>query len=51
MLDFFQLLRARLGTGKIISAAVTDYTFLNSQGGRMTDVVEFGKVLDYILIM
>ncbi|PLW08696.1 hypothetical protein PCANC_22526 [Puccinia coronata f. sp. avenae] len=51
LLAFFQLLRAKLGADKIISAAVTDYTFLNSQGGRMTDVSEFGKVLDYILIM
>jgi chitinase len=51
LLAFFQLLRAKLGADKLISAAVTDYTFLNSQGGRMTDVSQFGKVLDYILIM
>ncbi|WAQ91863.1 hypothetical protein PtA15_15A255 [Puccinia triticina] len=51
LLSFFQLLRAKLGPHKIISAAVTDYTFLNAQGGRMTNVEEFGKVLDYILIM
>ncbi|KAA1086832.1 hypothetical protein PGT21_013035 [Puccinia graminis f. sp. tritici] len=51
LLSFFQLLRAKLGPHKIISAAVTDYTFTNAQGGRMTNVEEFGKVLDYILIM
>ncbi|KAH9448686.1 hypothetical protein MJO29_014913 [Puccinia striiformis f. sp. tritici] len=51
LLVFFQLLRAKLGAQKIISAAVTDYTFLNAQGGRMTNVEDFGKVLDYILIM
>ncbi|KAG0144674.1 hypothetical protein CROQUDRAFT_659742 [Cronartium quercuum f. sp. fusiforme G11] len=51
LLLFFELLREKLGPSKIISAAVTDYVFLDSHGKPMTDVSAYGKVLDHILVM
>lgn len=51
MLLFFELLREKLGPSKIISAAVTDYTFKDNHDHHMTDVAPFGKVLDHILVM
>lgn len=51
MLLFFHLLRDKLGPSKILSAAVTDYTFLDNHGHRMVDVKAYAEVLDHILIM
>ncbi|CAH7669749.1 glycoside hydrolase superfamily [Phakopsora pachyrhizi] len=51
LLKFFLTLRSRLGAHSIISAAVTDSTFLDKSGKRTTNVSGFGEVLDYILIM
>ncbi|EGG06430.1 family 18 glycoside hydrolase [Melampsora larici-populina 98AG31] len=51
MLLFFHLLRDKLGPSMILSAAVTDYTFLDNHGHRMVDVKAYAEVLDHILIM
>jgi GH18 family chitinase len=48
-LSFLQTLRNLLGTNKfIISAAVSVTPFMGSNGQPMSDVSEFGDVLDYI---
>ncbi|KAH9813560.1 family 18 glycoside hydrolase [Melampsora americana] len=51
LLLFFHLLRDKLGPSMILSAAVTDYTFLDNHGHRMVDVKAYAEVLDHILIM
>ncbi|KAI8443446.1 glycoside hydrolase superfamily [Phakopsora pachyrhizi] len=44
LLKFFLTLRSRLGAHSIISAAVTDSTFLDKSGKRTTNVSGFGEV-------
>ncbi|MBW0493057.1 hypothetical protein O181_032772 [Austropuccinia psidii MF-1] len=51
MLSFLQLFCQAIDNDKIISAAVTNYTFVNKEGNRMTNVIGFAQVLDYIFIM
>lgn len=50
-LSFLQLLRAKLPPDAVISAAVETTTFVDNNGDPMTDVSEFAKVLDWVLIM
>lgn len=48
---FLQLLRTKLPTGAMITAAVTDQPFTGPDGNPMTDVSAFGQALDWVLLM
>lgn len=50
-LSFLQLLRAKLPPNAVISAAVETTTFAGNNGEPMSDLSEFAKVLDWVLIM
>ncbi|WVN86481.1 uncharacterized protein L203_101645 [Cryptococcus depauperatus CBS 7841] len=50
-LIFLQDLRATLPEGAIITTAAQVWPFADSNGSPMSDVTEFSKVLDWILIM
>ncbi|WVW86237.1 hypothetical protein I302_108279 [Kwoniella bestiolae CBS 10118] len=48
---FLQELRAALPTGALITTATQVWPFADSNGSPMSDVSEFAKVIDWILIM
>ncbi|WWC72077.1 uncharacterized protein I206_106037 [Kwoniella pini CBS 10737] len=48
---FLQELRAALPSGAIITTATQVWPFADSNGNPMSDVSEFAKVIDWILIM
>jgi hypothetical protein len=51
LLLFFQSLRNKLGSSKIISAAVTQLPWLGSNGKPLTDVSAYAKEMNYVNIM
>jgi chitinase len=51
LLLFFQSLRSKLGSSKIISAAVTQLPWLGSDGKPLTNVSAYAKEMNYINIM
>lgn len=51
LLYFFEALRTKLGTSKIISAAVTQLPWLGSNGNPLTDVSAYAKQMNYVNIM
>ncbi|KII91199.1 glycoside hydrolase family 18 protein [Plicaturopsis crispa FD-325 SS-3] len=51
LLTFFKALRTKLGTSKIISAAVTDLPWLGADGNPLTDVSAYAAVMTYANIM
>ncbi|EPT00833.1 hypothetical protein FOMPIDRAFT_137426 [Fomitopsis schrenkii] len=51
LLSFFTALRSALGTGKIISAAVSDLPWVGSNGSPLTDVSAYAKQMTYANIM
>ena len=48
LLSFLQTLRHMSGPNLILTAAVVVTTFVGPDGKPLTDVTEFGQVLDYI---
>ncbi|KAH9947184.1 glycoside hydrolase family 18 protein [Amylocystis lapponica] len=51
LLTFFTKLRSRIGSSKIISAAVTDLPWQGSDGNPLTDVSAYAKQMTYVNIM
>ncbi|GAA6033701.1 hypothetical protein JCM8097_004389 [Rhodosporidiobolus ruineniae] len=51
LLLFFQTLRDKIGTDKLISADTSSTVWVGSDGSPSTDLADFGDVLDYIMIM
>ncbi|KIM81785.1 glycoside hydrolase family 18 protein [Piloderma croceum F 1598] len=51
LLLFFQSLRTKLGSSKIISAAVTQLPWLGSNGRPLTNVSAYAKEMNYVNIM
>ncbi|GAA5894252.1 hypothetical protein JCM5296_004695 [Sporobolomyces johnsonii] len=51
LLLFFQELRAKIGTDKLISADTSSTVWVGSDGSPSTDLSAFGDVLDFITIM
>jgi Glycosyl hydrolases family 18 len=51
LLLFLQSLRTKLGSSKIISAAVTQLPWLGSNGRPLTNVSAYAKEMDYVNIM
>jgi len=51
LLAFIQLLRQKLGSGYRLSADVSLQGFIGSDGNYLSNLSEFGKVLDYVTVM
>jgi chitinase len=51
LLTFFTYLRKSLGTGKIISAAVTQLPWKGSNGNALGNVSAYAAQMDYVCIM